>query len=265
MTTDSLASSPHDAANAAPQAAPNGRVLGVIPARLASTRLPRKVLLPLAGKPLLEWVYLAAARCTALDELVVATDAAEVQQLCHDRGWHCVMTSPELASGTDRLCAVAQQIDADIYVNIQGDEPLLQPAHIRDLLAPFSLGRAAVTTLKVRCSAENIHNPNAVKVVTAADGRALYFSRASIPYAREAAVDIPCYKHLGLYAYRRAALERFAALPPSGLERIEKLEQLRLLENGMDIYVTETQLDTIGVDTAEDLVKVEKLLLAAGS
>ena len=149
------------------------------------------------------------------------------------RGWHCLLTSADLPSGTDRLHAVSQQIAADIYVNIQGDEPLLRPEHIDDILRPFALPGVDVTTLKVVCSPDNITNPNAVKVVTAADGRALYFSRATIPFDRDGTGLTTYWKHLGLYAYRRAALERFASLTPGELEQTERLEQLRLLENGL--------------------------------
>jgi 3-deoxy-manno-octulosonate cytidylyltransferase (CMP-KDO synthetase) len=246
--------------------APKPYVLGVIPARLASTRLPRKVLLPVAGEPLLAWVYRAARACPGLDEVVVAADSSEVEEVCARYGLPCLMTSPELPSGTDRLHAVAQSRSklrpADIYVNIQGDEPLLRPEHIAALLAPFAQPQVEVTTLKVRCAPGEIADPNAVKVVTAADGRALYFSRAAIPYDRDRAGDVPYWKHLGLYAYRAAALERFASLPPSPLERTERLEQLRLLEAGIALYVGETEFDTIGVDTAADLQRVEAVLQA---
>jgi 3-deoxy-manno-octulosonate cytidylyltransferase (CMP-KDO synthetase) len=236
------------------------RVLGVIPARLASTRLPRKVLRELAGAPLLEWVYRAALACPGLDAVVIAADSEEVLTLCAGHRWPCVLTSPDLPSGTDRLHAVAQTHPADIYVNIQGDEPLLRPEHIEALLAPFAAPHVDVTTLKVRCTPENIANPNAVKVVTAADGRALYFSRATIPYDRDQTGDVSYFKHLGLYAYRHAALQRFASLAPSPLEQAERLEQLRLLENGIALYVAETEFDTIGVDTEEDLQRVEAIL-----
>jgi len=253
---------------------PTPRTLAVIPARLASTRLPRKVLREIAGKPMLAWVYEAARACPQLDEVVIATDSEEIVSLCAANGWPVELTSPELPSGTDRVHAVAQLRDADIYVNIQGDEPLLTPGHISALLAPFAQPHADVTTLKVRCTAENIANPNAVKVVTALDGRALYFSRATIPYDRDeshkatdyesVAQQTPVYwKHIGLYAYRKAALNRFAALAPSQLELTERLEQLRLLENGFNLYVAPTDLDTIGVDTLEDLIRVEQILLSS--
>jgi len=237
------------------------RILGVIPARLASTRLPRKVLREIAGRPMLAWVYGAARACDQLDEVVVATDSAEVASLCEENGWACEMTSPDLPSGTDRVYAVAKRRDAAIYVNIQGDEPLLSPGHIAALLEPFRRSHVDVTTLKVRCTPENIANPNAVKVVTALDGRALYFSRATIPYDRDG-TGAEYWKHIGLYAYRKAALERFAGLKPSLLETTERLEQLRMLENGFHLYVAETATDTIGVDTEEDLARVRQILLA---
>jgi 3-deoxy-manno-octulosonate cytidylyltransferase (CMP-KDO synthetase) len=236
------------------------KTLGVIPARLASTRLPRKILREIAGRPMLAWVYEAAKACPQLDHVIVATDAEEIAALCHANGWPVELTSPELPSGTDRVHAIAQRIPAEIYVNIQGDEPLLQPQHLTALLAPFSHAHVDVTTLKVLCTAENIANPNAVKVVTAADGRALYFSRATIPYDRDS-TNPQYWKHIGLYAYRREALHRFAELPPSPLELTERLEQLRLLENGFNLYVSPTEHDTIGVDTEDDLRRVEALLL----
>ena len=235
-------------------------VLGVIPARLASTRLPRKVLREIAGRPLLAWVYEAASRIPELNRLVVATDADEVCALCKREGWPCEMTSPELASGTDRLHAVAERIPAAIYLNIQGDEPLLEAEHIRALLRPFHKPEVEVTTLKVLCTEENRRNPHAVKVVTALDGRALYFSRATIPYDRDDTGRAVYWKHIGLYAYRRAALARFSHLRPSLLEASEKLEQLRFLENGITVYVEPTERDTVGVDTMEDLHAVEALL-----
>ena len=237
------------------------RIIGVIPARLASTRLPRKVLRDIAGEPMLAWVYRAAQACPQLDEVIVATDSAEVQELCDQRGWRCLLTSPDLPSGTDRLCAVSREVDADIYVNIQGDEPLLLPDHITAILALFTSADVDVTTPKVRCTPEDIANPNAVKVVTALDGQALYFSRSTIPFDRDGTGNATYWKHLGLYAYRRGALERFAALAPTELELSERLEQLRLLENGISIYVAETSHDTIGVDTEADRQRVEAILL----
>ena len=242
------------------------KVLGVIPARLASTRLPRKLLREVAGRPLLAWVYEAAAACPLFDKLVIAVDSDEIAALCQQHGWPFRMTSPELPSGTDRLQAVAQEVHAEIYVNIQGDEPLLAPAHFAALLEPFAnpaLNLAiAATTLRVPCPTADVTNPNVVKVVTANDGRALYFSRAAIPFNRDALPSVRYWKHLGLYAYRKATLARFAALPPSELEHIERLEQLRLLENGLTLHVANAPSDTVGVDTLEDLERVERILRA---
>jgi 3-deoxy-manno-octulosonate cytidylyltransferase (CMP-KDO synthetase) len=234
-------------------------VVGVIPARLASTRLPRKILRSIAGRPMLAWVWDAARACPQLDDLLVATDSEEIAELCRENHWPCQLTSPALPSGTDRVHAISQLVDADIYVNIQGDEPLLKPEHLTALLQPFAKPQVEVSTLKVLCTPENIHNPNAVKVVTAADGRALYFSRATIPYNRDGN-PAQYWKHIGLYAYRKDALQRFPALPASTLEHTERLEQLRFLENGVSLYVEPTPFDTIGVDTEEDLRLVESML-----
>jgi 3-deoxy-manno-octulosonate cytidylyltransferase (CMP-KDO synthetase) len=170
------------------------------------------------------------------------------------------MTSSAAASGSDRVREVSRQIDAEIYVNIQGDEPTLTPDFFPPLLNLFARPEVEVSTLSVRCPPEEFTNPNAVKVVTAFDGRALYFSRAMIPFDRDRVGFTGYRKHLGIYAYRKAALDRFAALPPSPLEKLERLEQLRLLENGIAIYVADAPRDTIGVDTEEDLVRAEALL-----
>jgi 3-deoxy-manno-octulosonate cytidylyltransferase (CMP-KDO synthetase) len=238
----------------------SSRVLCVIPARLASTRLPRKVLREIAGEPMLAWVYRAARACAQLDQVLIATDSEEIMEFAHARSFPAVFTPEDCASGSDRVYAVAQSIAADIYVNVQGDEPLLRPEHIDALLEPMTRPEVQVTTLSTPCADDLVHNPNAVKVVTAADGRALYFSRAAIPYDRDSVGSTPYQKHLGLYAYRKSALNRFPKLPPSRLESIEKLEQLRFLENGIDVYVNPTLYDTIGVDTEEDLRAAEAIL-----
>ena len=237
------------------------RVAGVVPARLQSTRMARKVLRSIAGRPMVEWVWRAAVASGQMDPVVVATDSEEVAAVCRERGIAVVMTSPDCPSGSDRVCEVARQMNADIYVNIQGDEPTLTPDFFPPLLEPFSRPGVDVTTLAVPCPAEEFDNPNAVKVVTALDGRALYFSRATIPFDRDNVGFAGYRKHLGIYAYRKAALEKFASLPPGNLERLERLEQLRLLENGMTLYVANAPRDTIGVDTEEDLERAEALLL----
>jgi 3-deoxy-manno-octulosonate cytidylyltransferase (CMP-KDO synthetase) len=238
------------------------RIIGVIPARLGSTRLSRKVLRLIAGRPMVEWVWRAAAQSGLMDPVLVATDSDEVASACRERNIPCEMTSPACASGSDRVREVASRIDADIYVNIQGDEPTLTPDFFAPLLELFNRSEVQIATLAVRCPAEDITNPNAVKVVTASNGRALYFSRATIPFDRDSSGFAGYRKHLGIYAYRKAALEQFAALPPGWLETVERLEQLRLLENGIDIYVASAPADTIGVDTEEDLVRAEAVLKA---
>jgi len=240
------------------------RIAAVIPARLSSTRLERKVLREIAGRPMVEWVWRAAAGSGLMDPVVVATDSNEVAEVCRERSIPVAMTSPHCASGSDRVREVARQIDSDVYVNIQGDEPTLTPAFFAPLLRLFDRPEVQVATLAVRCPALDVHNPNAVKVVTALDGKALYFSRATIPYERDQAGFAGYRKHLGIYAYRKAALEKFAELPPGWLESIEKLEQLRLLEAGIDIYVAAAPADTIGVDTEEDLERAEAVLKSRG-
>ncbi len=235
-----------------------GRVLGVIPARLESQRLPRKPLREICGRPMVVWVYERAGQAPGLNNLLVATDSEEIEACCRQNAIPVQMTSREHRSGTDRLVEVMRREPAEIYVNIQGDEPMITPRHVELLIEPFlSSGKAEVTTLKVAISRESALSPNNVKVVTDVDGRALYFSRAVIPFDRDGAGAVQYFKHLGLYAYRASALTRFSRLPPSKLELTEKLEQLRFLENGIHIIVRETSQDTIGVDTEEDLERVE--------
>jgi len=237
------------------------RVLAVIPARLASTRLPRKALREIAGEPMVGRVYRAVSESGVLSpaDVLIATDSGEILDICRSRGWNAELTSDRHRSGTERVHEIAQRHSADVYCNIQGDEPLTRAEHIRDLITLMARPEIQIGTLKTAMRPEELNNPNAVKVVTGADDRALYFSRAAIPFDRDHAG--PAYfKHLGFYAYRRPALDRFCSLPESSLERAERLEQLRFLENGLDIYVASTAHDTIGVDTEDDLRRVEALL-----
>ena len=238
------------------------KIMGVIPARLNSTRLPGKALRGIAGKPMIHWVYQNARRSALLSELVVATDSSEIQASCEAGGIPVMMTG-EHPSGGDRLHEVMLRTDADVYVNIQGDEPTLRPDHIASLLQPFLEDTGAqVTTLKVAVDAESAQDPNNVKVVTADNGRALYFSRCPIPYDRDGSGSVQQYKHIGLYAYTRHALSLFHKLPQSSLELAERLEQLRFLQNGVAVHVAETPHDTVGVDTAADLERVIALFAA---
>jgi len=238
------------------------KAVAIIPARLASKRLPRKVLREIAGRPMLAHVYEAVHAAPGLAEVIVATDSEEVLALCRKNGWNARLTSEEHKSGTERVHEVSASIAADVYLNVQGDEPLARPEHVAALLALMSDPAIPVGTLKTHAASHDVVNPNAVKVVTDAAGRALYFSRSTIPYDRDGIEDIRYYKHLGFYAYRKAALDRFCSLAESELERSERLEQLRFLEDGIAIHVAETPYDTVGVDTEEDLRRVEALLAA---
>jgi 3-deoxy-manno-octulosonate cytidylyltransferase (CMP-KDO synthetase) len=236
--------------------------IAIIPARLASTRLPRKVLREIAGQQMITRVYEAARRSPLLQDIIIATDSEEVLQLAQASGWKAQMTSDRHRSGTDRVYEVAQRVAADVYVNIQGDEPLARPEHLDALLRPMQDPKVMVSTIKTPCPPQDIDNPNAVKVVTDLNGRALYFSRSTIPFDRDKTGTVTYFKHLGFYAYRKAALDRFCNLPESKLEAAERLEQLRFLDNGIDIYVAETPFNTVGVDTEEDLKKVEEMVRA---
>lgn len=235
--------------------------IAVLPARLASTRLPRKVLRELAGRPMLAHVHDAVRSCTRLRDVIVATDSPEIGELCQRHGWNYRMTSPQHRSGTDRVHEIALSVAADVYVNVQGDEPLARREHLEALLTLMEAREIEVGTLKTSCSAEDVNNPNAVKVVTALDGKALYFSRSKIPFHRDGSGEAHYYKHLGFYAYRKPALDAFCTWPESALERSERLEQLRFLDHGLAIHVAETPFDTVGVDTEDDLNRAEKILL----
>ena len=236
------------------------KAVAIIPARLPSTRLPRKILREINGRPMLAHVYEGVRACPDLADVIVATDSEEILDVCQANGWNVRMTSSSQRSGTDRVHEVAETVAADVYVNVQGDEPMVRKEHLDALLGLMWRADVQVGTLKTPCAAEDIDNPNAVKVVTALDGRALYFSRARIPFDRDSSGNIAYFKHLGFYAYRQAALDAFCTWPESQLERSERLEQLRFLDNGVPIHVAETPFDTVGVDTEEDLRRVKQIL-----
>lgn len=235
------------------------KAIAVIPARLASTRLPRKMLRDIAGQPLVGRVYNAVRACTLLADVIIATDSDEIMTVCQRNGWKAQMTSSSHRSGTERVHEISGAVAADVYLNVQGDEPLTRPEQIATLLAVMEDPKIQVGTLKTPAATVDINAPGAVKVVTDGDGKALYFSRATIPFDRDA-TNPRYFKHLGFYAYRKAALDRFVGWPESSLERAERLEQLRFLENGISIYVGETPHDSIGVDTEEDVHRVEEIL-----
>jgi 3-deoxy-manno-octulosonate cytidylyltransferase (CMP-KDO synthetase) len=237
----------------------SSKAIAVIPARLASTRMPRKMLREIAGKPLIGIVYEAVRSSPLLSDVIVATDSEEIHKVCDRYGWKAEMTSPAHRSGTERVHEVSNRESADFYINVQGDEPLTRPEHIATLLQVMQNPEAQVGTLMTPAAEIDIPNPNAVKVVTDLNGRALYFSRATIPFDRDG--TRPRYfKHLGFYAYRKAALDRFVTLAESSLEKSERLEQLRFLENGISIYAGETPYDSVGVDTEEDLLRVIQIM-----
>ena len=235
------------------------KAIAVIPARLASTRLPRKMLREIAGKPLIGVVYEAVRSSPLLADVIVATDSDEILSVCRKRRWKAQMTSSSHRSGTERVHEVSNREAADLYINVQGDEPLTRSEHIATLLQVMENPAAQVGTVMTSAAEIDIPNPNAVKVVTDLSGRALYFSRAAIPFDRDG-VRPRYFKHLGLYAYRKAGLDRFVSLPESSLEKTERLEQLRFLQNGISIYVAETPYDSVGVDTEGDFERVVELL-----
>jgi 3-deoxy-manno-octulosonate cytidylyltransferase (CMP-KDO synthetase) len=235
------------------------KFVAVIPARLASTRLPRKMLREIHGKPLSVWVYEAVRQSPLLDDVIIATDSREILEACSKHNCKVQMTSDRHRSGTERVHEVSQSLEADVYINVQGDEPMIRASHIESLVGLMKNPEVPVGTLMTPAAQEDISNPNAVKVVTDAKGHALYFSRATIPHDRDGSHP-KYFKHLGIYAYRKQWLDKFVSLPESFLERTERLEQLRLLENGISIFVAETLYDSIGVDTEEDLARVVKHL-----
>ncbi|MBS0619214.1 MAG: 3-deoxy-manno-octulosonate cytidylyltransferase [Spirochaetes bacterium] len=246
------------------------RALGVIPARYASSRFPGKPLALIAGKPMVEWVYGAAKKCGELAHIVVATDDERIAAAVRNFGGEYIMTRADHVSGFDRIVEVAQKFaDYTHYVNVQGDEPLLPAANISGALALFKRpaigaveGCHIATTAVPFATAMDFHSENQVKVVLAADGRALYFSRSPIPFYRKGDfAGLPrALKHQGLYAYSREALLALSALPVAPLEEAESLEQLRFLYHGFNIYVHIASEDSPGVDVPEDIARVERVL-----
>lgn len=248
------------------------RVTAVIPSRYASTRFEGKALADIMGKPMVQHVYERTCRASLVSEVIVATDDSRIEAAVKAFGGRVEMTSSSHETGTDRLAEVAGRIDSEIIVNVQGDEPLIEPAMIDEAIRPLVDDETIVMgTLKSRI--RNLHDflsPNVVKVITDCTGFALYFSRSPLPFFRDKWDDLKdeafdsgrllCHKHVGLYVYRRDFLLRYAQMPQTYLERAEKLEQLRVLENGHRIRVVETEHESIGVDSPPDLEKVlEKL------
>lgn len=239
-------------------------VLGVLPARWGSTRFPGKPLHLIAGKPLIQLVWERCGQCARLDEILVATDDTRIFQTVENFGGRAVMTSPEHPTGTDRIAEAARAMpQATHIINIQGDEPLIDPALIDELAGAMTADPAldmATAANPLDPADPAVNDPNVVKVVIALDGRALYFSRSPLPFFRNAVPGLPVLRHKGIYAYSRAFLERFVAWPPSPLEKAESLEQLRALENGASIKVILTNDTSPGVDTPEQAQEIERLL-----
>lgn len=248
-------------------------VVAIIPARYASTRLNGKPLLHIAGKPMIQWVYERAKKAKLTNDVIAATDDKRVFDAVRYFGGTAVMTSPEHRTGTDRIAEAADGLNADIIVNVQGDEPLIEPEMIDEAIRPLTNdSEIVVATLKTKIRDEaELNNPNVVKVVTDKNDFALYFSRLPVPYHRDEWKDLKhltvhgsrftVFKHIGLYVYRKDFLLKFAKMKPTPLEEAEKLEQLRVLENGYKIKVVETEHDSIGVDTEEDMERVRKIVI----
>lgn len=237
------------------------KVIGVIPARFHSTRFAGKVLADLGGKPVVQYVWESAKRSRILDDLVIAADDERIIKTAEDFGAKAIYTSPDQPSGTDRLIEVVNPVEVEVVVNIQGDEPMVQPEMIDELARAILEDKdvyMATLAKKIEHKSE-IENPNVVKVVIDRNGFGLYFSRSVIPYPRHETIPV-YYKHLGLYAYTKDFLFEFTNLPKSHLEMTEGLEQLRVLENGYRIKVVETKFDTIGIDTPEDLKKAKQAM-----
>lgn len=244
------------------RAAEPQRVIGIIPARLAAVRLPNKPLLDIAGKPMIQWVWEQAKKVTLLDDLLVATPDEAILQAVEAFGGCAVVTSHAHRSGTDRLAEAAANLDADIIVNIQGDEPLLDPRTIEKAIGPLLADlELPMVSLMCPCPPEERDNPATVKVVCDCHQNALYFSRARIPHPRNEEA-VPVMQHIGLYAYRREFLLTYAQMEPTPLEKTEGLEQLRVLENGYTIRMVAVEQAPLSVDTPDDLRRVREIFAA---
>lgn len=239
------------------------KILCVIPSRIASTRLARKPLLPIQGKPMIQWVYENASRCKALSKLVVATDSNEIADLIHKIGGNVEMTDPDIQTGSDRVAVVAERHpEMDVIINLQGDEPFIKPKMLEQLVTPYLRGETPeMTTLAYPLDMKNKYKePGFVKVITDLRGNALYFSRSPIPYFRQQTENVPVYNHMGLYAFRRDFLLRYKDLPQTPLEKTEALEQLRVLEHGFRIRVCLTEEKTFEINTQEEYEQAQEFV-----
>jgi 3-deoxy-manno-octulosonate cytidylyltransferase (CMP-KDO synthetase) len=235
------------------------QILCVIPSRISSTRLPRKALLPIQGKPMIQWVYENASRCSLLTDVIVATDSEEIAAVITSIGGKYLLTDPNLPTGSDRVAAVAEHYPhADVVINLQGDEPFIKPHMLETLVAPYLAGETPeMTTLAYPLDMSKFEEPGTVKVITDIKGNALYFSRAPIPYFREPGIA-PVYNHMGLYAFRRDFLLHYTKLSQTPLEKAEALEQLRALEHGYKIRVCLTENRTLEINTQEEYERAQE-------
>lgn len=237
------------------------RVVGIIPARLKSTRLPEKMLLMIKNNPLVYYTYKQVLK-SKLDKTVVAVDHKRLFDSLKQKDCEVIMTSVKHKSGTDRIGEAAKSYKADYYINIQGDEPLISPNVINQMIAFINKNSETeiLTIGKLINNKKEIHDPNVVKLVMNNQGEALYFSRCTVPFNRNQNEKQKYIKHLGIYGYRKDILRKIIKLKPSALEKAEKLEQLRFLENGFKINILLTKYDTVGVDTKGDFIKVKKII-----
>ncbi|VVC74917.1 3-deoxy-manno-octulosonate cytidylyltransferase [Aquicella siphonis] len=236
------------------------RILCVIPSRINSTRLPRKPLLPIQGKPMIQWTYENASRCKVLTDLIVATDSHEIADVITRIGGKTMMTDPDLPTGSERVAAVAEQHpDMDVIINLQGDEPFIKPSMLEKLISPYLAGETPeMTTLAFQLDRKvKYHEPGAVKVITDLQQNAIYFSRSPIPYYRTQE-QAPVYHHMGLYAFRRDFLMLYKDLPQTPLEKVESLEQLRVIEHGYKIRVCLTDEKTLEINTPEEYEQAQR-------
>lgn len=239
------------------------KILCVIPSRIGSTRIPRKPLLPIQGKPMIQWVYENASRCKIISQVLVATDSEEIAASITNIGGNVELTDSDIQTGSDRAAVIAENYpEMDVVINLQGDEPFIKPSMLEQLVTPYLDGESPeMTTLASPLNMQtNFTDPGAVKVITDLNGNAIYFSRSPIPYLREKIERLPVYHHIGLYAFRRDFLLNYAKLPQTPLEKAEALEQLRALEHGYKIRVCLTEGRTLEINTKEEYEQAQEFV-----
>lgn len=235
------------------------KILCIIPSRIGSTRLPRKALLPIQGKPMVQWVYENAKKCPIINDIIVATDSQDIAEVIQKINGNVVFTPADLATGSDRVAYVAKKLDADIIINLQGDEPFVKASMLKQLVSPYLKGeRPLMTTLAYPLlNKDEYANPNIVKVLVDKNQDAIYFSRSPIPYFKNS-IEVPVYHHIGLYAFQREFLLNFTSLPQTPLEKAEALEQLRAIEQGYKIRVCLTSESTLEINTPSEYEQAQQ-------